>query len=286
MFTRRCSERRFLLRPDATTNNAFWYCLGWAAKTHGITLHAAVAMSNHVHLVATDNRGAYPDFLRDFHGLLARVVNAARGRWEYFWDANQPSAVLLEDEAAQSDKVTYVLANPVGLVAKAAEWPGATALHSILDSTPITATRPTHFFRDQKDGGSMPETVTVNFEPPPVLAGRAPNEYVALVRNLVADIETKAADRRRVAKVTALGPRRILAQSWDARPADAEPRRQLSPTLSCRDKWLRIERLKANRLFQNLYQRAFREFRIGTAAVFPFGTWLMRFRASIQISTA
>jgi putative transposase len=286
MFTRRCSERRFLLRPDATTNNAFWYCLGWAARTHGITLHAAIAMSNHVHLVATDTRGVYPDFLRDFHGLLARVMNAARGRWEYFWDANQPSAVLLEDEAAQTDKLTYVLTNPVGLVAKADDWPGATALHSILGSAPVTATRPARFFRDQKDGGAMPESVTVKFEPLPTLASRTPKEYVRLVRDLVADVESKAANRRRGMDVAVLGPRRILAQPWDARPDDAEPRRQLNPTLACRDKWLRVERLKTNRLFQCLYRRAFADFRAGVAATFPFGTWLMRFRAAVQISTA
>jgi putative transposase len=130
MFTRRCSERRFLLRPDTTTNNAFWYCLGWAAQKHGIILHAAVAMSNHVHVVATDPRGVYPDFLRDFHGLLARLMNAVRGRWEYFWDANQPSAVVLEDAPAQTDKLAYVLANPIGLVRKAADWPGATGRHA------------------------------------------------------------------------------------------------------------------------------------------------------------
>jgi putative transposase len=286
MFTRRCSERRFFLRPDAATNNAFWYCLGWAAKTHGITLHAAVAMSNHVHLVATDPHGVYPDFLRDFHGLLARVVNAALGRWEYFWDANQPSAVLLEDEAAQTDKLTYVLANPVGLVDKAADWPGATALNSILSSTPVTATRPDQFFRDKKNGGAMPESVTVKFEPLPTLAQREPDEYVELVRDLVTDAERKAADRRRDTNTAVLGPRRILAQSWNDRPSDAEPRRELSPTLACRDKWLRIERLKANRLFQDMYLRAFTAFRAGLSATFPFGTWLMRFRASVQVSTA
>jgi putative transposase len=287
MFTRRCSERRFLLRPDATTNNAFWYCLGWAAETHGITLHAAVAMSNHVHLVATDPRGVYPDFLRDFHGLLARVMNAARGRWEYFWDANQPSAVLLEGDAAQIDKLAYVLTNPVGLVKKAADWPGATALHSIISSAPVTAKRPARFFRDHKHGGAMPESVTVRFEPPPALAGRTSEEYVNIVRDLVADVESKAAERSRgVTDVAVLGPRAILAQSWDARPGDAEPRRQLNPTIACRDKWLRIERLRANRLFLDLYRRAFTDFRAGCVAIFPFGTWLMRFRASVQISTA
>jgi REP element-mobilizing transposase RayT len=286
MFTRRCSERRFLLRPDATTNNAFWYCLGWAAQTHGITLHAAVAMSNHIHLVATDARGVYPDFLRDFHGLLARVVNASRGRWEYFWDSSQPSAVLLEDDAAQTDKLAYVLTNPVGLVSKAADWPGATALHSILSSAPVTATRPAHFFRDRHEGGDMPESVTVRFEPPPALASRTPKEYVTSIRDLVADVESRAAARRRITDVSVLGPRRILAQPWDARPVDIEPRRQLNPNVACRDKWLRIERLKTNRLFQSLYRRAFTDFRVGEAAIFPFGTWLMRFRASVQVSTA
>jgi hypothetical protein len=57
----------------------------------------------------------------------AWVANAVRGRWEHFWDSSQASAVLLEDEAAQLDKVVYTLTNPVGLVDKAADWPGDTA---------------------------------------------------------------------------------------------------------------------------------------------------------------
>ena len=32
MITRRCSERRFLLRPDRVTNNAYLYCLIEAAR--------------------------------------------------------------------------------------------------------------------------------------------------------------------------------------------------------------------------------------------------------------
>jgi len=286
MFTRRCSERRFFLRPDSGTNNAFWYCLGWAAQKHGVILHAAVAMSNHVHVVATDTRGGYPDFLRDFHGLLARVVNAARGRWEHFWDANQASAVLLEDEAAQLDKVIYVLTNPVGLVKRAADWPGAIAVHSILTGAPVVASRPQHFFRDETDGGAMPEIVEVRFVPPPSLLHSGRVEYTHLVRERVTDVEAKAANKRASGGPGVLGPRRILAQSWEDRPGNAEPRRGLSPSVACRDKWLRKERLHANRLFQGLYQAAFELFRSGAKAVFPFGTWLMRFRAAVEVSTA
>jgi hypothetical protein len=286
MFTRRCSERRFFLRPDPVTTNAFWYCLGWAAQKHAQILHAAVALSNHVHVHATDPRGVYPDFLRDFHGLLARVVNAWRGRWEHFWDANQASAVALEDAAAQLDKLIYVLTNPIGLVEKANHWPGATSLHSILTDQPIVANRPKHFFRDHDDGGAMPETVTITFEPPPALTHLPSEEYVRVVLEKIGLVEREAETRRRDTGTAVLGHKRILAQHWNDRPADAEPRRELSPALACRDKWRRIERIKQNKLFQTLYRAAFEGFRAGVAAIFPLGTWGMRFRASIQISTA
>ena len=286
MFTRRCSERRFFLRPDPETTNAFWYCLAWAAQKHGLVLHGAVALSNHVHVVATDPHGVYPDFLRDFHGLLARVVNAWRGRWEHFWDANQASAVILEDDAAQLDKLTYVLTNPVGLVERAADWPGATALPTIVTGRPILAARPKHFFRDDQDGGLMPETITFSFQPPPGLAHLSRVEYISLLQEHVDVVEEHAAARRRNTGVHVLGRKRILTQHWNDRPADAEPRRQLSPAVACRDKWRRIERLKHNKLFHALYRAAFQGFRAGIAVVFPLGTWCMRFRAPIQISTA
>jgi putative transposase len=286
MFTRRCSERRFFLRPDAETTNAFWYCLGWAAQKHRQVLHAAVALSNHVHVVATDPLGVYPDFLRDFHGLLARVVNAWRGRWEHFWDANQASAVVLEDDGAQLEKIVYVLANPLGLVEKAVDWPGATALHALASDRTVVAVRPKHFFRDNDNGGEMPPTVTLTFEVPPALGHLSRSEYVALVLERLEALESRASAERRDEGVTVVGRKRVLRQHWNDRPTDAEPRRELSPSVACRDKWRRVERLEANKLFQVLYRAAFEGFRAGLAAIFPIGTWSMRFRAAIRISTA
>jgi putative transposase len=286
MFTRRCSERRFFLRPDLEVTNAFWYCLGWAADKHGMILHAAVAMSNHVHVVATDRRGVYPDFLRDFNGLLARVVNAIRGRWEHFWDANQASAVLLEDEAAQFDKIVYTLTNPVGLVEKANDWPGATSLHAALNGTTFVAKRPEGFFRTENAGGGMPATVELSFSPPPAVGEIRPRDYKSLLKERVRTVEAEAATARRKARTAALGRRGILEQRWFDKPSDIEPRRQLSPNVACRDKWLRIERLQLNKRFQDLYRAARDTFRAGLEATFPRGTWLMRFRAPIQVSSA
>ena len=38
MITRRCSERRFFMRPDRETNNAFIYCLALAARKASISI--------------------------------------------------------------------------------------------------------------------------------------------------------------------------------------------------------------------------------------------------------
>ena len=111
-------------------------------------------------------------------------------------------------------------------------------------------------------------------------------DYRSLVKEHVDSIETEAAAARRTAGTTVLGRRRILAQRWFDKPSDAEPRRQLSPNVACRDKWLRIERLQLNKTFQDIYRAARHAFRAGLEAIFPCGTWLMRFRAPVQVSSA
>ena len=49
MITRRCSERRFFLRPDDEANNAFIYCLALAAQRANVQVTFSTAMSNHHH---------------------------------------------------------------------------------------------------------------------------------------------------------------------------------------------------------------------------------------------
>jgi len=47
LVTRRCTQRQFLLRPDAETNNAFAYCLAEAAQRFDIDMLLPMAESNH-----------------------------------------------------------------------------------------------------------------------------------------------------------------------------------------------------------------------------------------------
>jgi len=60
MITRRTTQRQFLLKPSALTNQIFLYCLAVAAERTSVVLHAVCVLSNHYHLVATDPLGRIP----------------------------------------------------------------------------------------------------------------------------------------------------------------------------------------------------------------------------------
>jgi len=107
MITRRCSERRFFLRPDDDTNNAFIYCLALAATRAKVQVTFSAAMSNHHHTGIHDPDGNFPVFTEQFHGLLARCQNAHLGRFENFWSSEPTSVVHLAEPNDILDKMTY-----------------------------------------------------------------------------------------------------------------------------------------------------------------------------------
>jgi REP element-mobilizing transposase RayT len=284
--TRRCSERRFFLRPCRVTNEIVLYALALAAQGYRVLVHAFCVLSNHVHLVVTDVEGLLPAFMRDLNSLVARAVNASLGRFENFWarDSGTYSAV---EPLAPSDvlgKIAYVLANPVaaGLVKHGAEWPGLWIALEKIGAAKLTARRPKQFF-DPK--GYLPEVVELEVAVPPGFA--TANEFRERLADEFHDIEAThrwgiASQGRRF-----LGVARVLAQSPFARPAPGEPRFELNPRIAARDKWRRIEGLFRMKDFEKRY----RESRVSGCAgirdvVFPAGTYLMRIMFGVQCAGA
>jgi putative transposase len=49
LVTRRCSERRFFLKPSPLTSEIFLYVLAVAARRYGVLVHAFCVLSNHCH---------------------------------------------------------------------------------------------------------------------------------------------------------------------------------------------------------------------------------------------
>jgi putative transposase len=282
MITRRCTQRQFLLRPDKATNNAFIYCLAVAAQRTGVRVLFTAAQSNHHHTGIFDPLGKYPDFIEHLHKLLAKCMNALRGRWENFWSSEQTSVVRLVDAGDVLDKMVYALTNPVkdSLVAKVTDWPGINAFESIMSGGSITAVRPDFFFRED---GPMPASVTLTFVRPPEFSNMAADEFAKMLRSRVEAVEADAETRRCETDARVLGKQGVLSQDWRDSPSSPAPRRELCPRVAAKNKWSRIEALRRNKEFGDIYRTAFAAFRKGVKDVlFPAGTfWLRRFAAAM-----
>jgi len=279
MLTRRCTQRMFLLRPDAITNESFAYCFAVAAAEHQMEVHSLVVMSNHYHANVRDVLGRYPRFLRYFHSLVARCINCHRGRWESLWvTSEQPGALHLADADATLSKMVYGLANPVKdhLVDTAANWPGLSSYRYQLADKPLVVKRPKRFF---DPNGNMPELASLRFVRPPEFADMSHEEWAALLRTKVQEQEQKAARRRRETGLRVLGRKAIRRQSPFSVPKSVAARRRMVPRVASRNKWLRVEQLRRNKQFQQSYRDARKLWRQGEDAIFPYGTYqLVRLR--------
>jgi REP element-mobilizing transposase RayT len=276
MVTRRCSERRFFLRPDEDTNNAFVYCLALAAKRANVQVTFSVALSNHHHTGIHDSDGNFPVFTEYFHGLLARCQNTYLGRFEGFWSCEATSVVRLVEPNDILDKMTYAFTNPTAadLVDTIEEWPGVTTFQATIAGGDITARRPRHFFRDD---GSMPEVVSLSIARPQGFQDLGQSEWANLVTERVRSKEAEHRERRAARGITVLGRSGILGQQPSHCPESHAPRFQMNPRVACKSKWARIEALLRNRGFIEKYRDAFVDHMAGLAGiVFPFGTYWMR----------
>jgi REP element-mobilizing transposase RayT len=282
LVTRRCSERRFFLRPSKGTNDTFAYLLAVAANRYEIRVHAYCVLSNHFHLVVTDPYARLPDFHRFLDGLVARAINSALGRWESFWDPDSYSAVRLETAEAVLEKMVYVLANPVtaGLVRRARDWPGLWSDPSLLGAVAIPVMRPREFFRED---GLMPASARIQLERPPGF--ESDKSFAETLTAALRSAEGQATARRAGEGQPWLGIARVLAQNPHARPTSFEPRRNLSPRVAARNRWKRIEALNRLAEFRVAYREALSAWRAGVRDVlFPAGTWQMRVHHAVVCS--
>ena len=228
-----------------------------------------------------DPFGCYPEFLRYLHEFVAKSQNALRGRFENFWSSEQTSVVRLVEPNDVLDKMLYALTNPVKdpLVAHVWEWPGVNSYDAILNGTPLVASRPKHFFRED---GKMPESVELRLARPKGFEGASHAEFAAIIKDRVVAFEQSKADERRAKGIRVLGREGILKQKWCASPDSHEPHFDLSPRIAAKSKWARIEALMRNKAFLEAYLDARQRLKAGAKnVVFPAGTWWLRRHAHV-----
>jgi putative transposase len=271
LLTRRCSQRTFRLRPSELTNRIFLYALALAAEKTGVLVHAVCVMSNHHHMVVTDVRGVLPDFLRELHRTIAKVLNASQGQWESLWSSEATNVVRLGDGEDAVRKIAYVVTNPVdaGLVAAPGEWPGV----NLWGEHELRVERPDEYF---DAAGKAPSVLVLRVQPPTRLwAGDT-----SFCRRLAATIEARIGAASRTVKaagLTFVGRAGVLATSFVARARSYEVNRVVVPTVAAADPDVRKALLRQRQSFLVEYYEALKIWCGGVReVVFPEGTWWLR----------
>ncbi len=283
LVTRRCTQRQYLLKPSRITNEIVRYCLALAAKRTGVLIHAVCFMSNHWHGVVSDPFACLPEFLENFHRLLARAQNAALGRWENLWSSDKTSVVLLVSAWDILEKMAYTLANPTaaGLVHSPDEWPGTiTKRIGELWRT----TMPDVFFDST---GSLPSEVSLTFQRPPGFDAFNDLELaLELDRSLRSKVRAAREELTRKGH-DFLGIKAVLRQSFSDSPSTPAPRRNHKPRVAAGSDSERRSATKRIKVFLREYRDALTNWRAGNrSAVFPAGTYALRIYARVACAPA
>jgi putative transposase len=278
MVTRRTLRRHLLFRPDPQLNALFLYLVAYFTQKFCMKVSAIQVLSDHVHVVLTDERGQLPDFLRELHRVVALCVKVLR-RWEGpVWEPCSPSVVELLTPEAEAQQMVYTWLNVVraGLVRDPRDWPGVTTGLDDLDGPAIVAKRPAVFLDEHS--GLWPEQLELQISLPSKLAELGPARARQLLR---AELERQLAEAHaRVGKNgwQVLGARRCQQVSPYERATSWEPLRSRNPVLAVgRGLHTRLrEGIDRLRRFRTSYRVALERWRLGMHAVlFPYGTWWM-----------
>ena len=130
-----------MLLPSEELNEIVLGILGRALKAcPGVGIVAFSFVSNHyVMLLRAQDAGALARFMGYVNGNLAREAGRLYHWKEKFWGRRYRSIPVV-DEASQVARLRYVLAHGAkeGLVARPADWPGATCLDGLLSGETLT----------------------------------------------------------------------------------------------------------------------------------------------------
>ena len=267
--TRRCSERRMFLKPSKTVTSVFSYCLAIYSAKYNIQLHAGCVMSNHYHLVLTDNDGLLPKFIADLNRSLAKCLNIYYRRNEALFSSEDPCYIHLCDEEAVINKIAYVLGNPAhsAAIRKSSLWPGLRFGESAGE---MTAIRPDVYFR--KNNKINPEKVTLTWQLPKLPSFKEDTllEHIKLKLNAM---ETSSRGKHRrfgtLATLKRLSP--------FSRPHSAKQKSSRRPCVSAECPKRYQAALNAMKAFYQRYKEAKERWLRGEHSFdFPEGTYQIR----------
>lgn len=274
--TARTVHGRLLLHPDARTRDLVLGVIGRAQRRSAMPIVGFVFLSNHCHfLLRPRSARQLADFMGYVLSNVAREVGRLHGWREKFWSRRYSAIVVSDEEAAQLDRLRYLLSQGVkeGLVATPQEWPGAQSVGAMLGQETLQGTwvDRTAIFWARRWGLEISEadfatTETVRLTPLACFESRSVTSRRAAVSNLV-DQTVRVAKRDRKGRQP-LGVAAVLKQHPHDRPAQSE--RIPAPAFHAATRRARLRLVDAYRGFVAAFRSAADLLRSGVrGAQFP-----------------
>ncbi len=117
--------------------------LAKAQEKYPVKVHAAVASSNHYHLILTpEDLEQLADFMEFFNGNLAREAGRLIGWHGSFWADRYHLIPISPEPDALVDRLRYVLSNTIkeNLIERVTDWEGLHCAPALIDGKPMSGT--------------------------------------------------------------------------------------------------------------------------------------------------
>jgi len=290
--TCRTMQGRFLLKPSDELKSIIIGVLARAQRLYPVELHAFVFLSNHYHLLlSVDDAPQLARFMNFLNSNLAREAGRLHGWREKFWGRRYQAIVISQEEAAQIDRLRYLLSHGCkeGLVARPRDWPGAHCVEALLEGLPLrglwfdrTQEYAARARREEFDRFAYASPETIRLEPLPCWQHLPSETLRSRVAELVLQIETETADRHAKKATRPMGVSAVLAQNPHDKPL--KPKKALAPAFHAASKAARRELVEAYRWFVGAYREAAEKLRQGDFRVgFPAGSFPPRLPVVVRI---
>ena len=280
--TCRTVHGRLLLKPTEELRPIVIGILARAQRLYPVELHAFVFLSNHYHLLlSVDSAYQLAQFMNYLNSNLAREVGRLHDRKEKFWGRRYQAIVVSEEEAAQMERLRYILSHGCkeGLVARPQEWPGTHSVKALVTGQPLhglwfdrTEEYAARTRRERFERLKYATPETIRLEPLPCWRHLSRNKHRRQIGELITQIETETAGRHAREGTKPLGVAAILALHPHDRPRKLK--KAWAPAFHAATKAARKELAEAYRWFVGAYRDAAEKLRKGDlSACFPEGSF-------------
>jgi len=200
--TCRTVQGRLLLRPSPILRDLTLGVLARAARLYPVEIHAFAFLSNHYHLLMTvPDAERLARFMNYLNSNLAREAGRLI-RWrEKFWGRRYQAILVSDEDAAQIERLRYVLSHGAkeGLVASPLDWPGAHCAKALLHGAPVvgrwidrTLEHRARLKGRRIEPSELATDETLHLAPLPCWAGFGPERLRQRIELLLREIEEEA----------------------------------------------------------------------------------------------